>query len=74
MYFEKTFQFIGYIIFYRYIFVIIINLFILVIIPDEEINENNTHGSGSLAHGHSMDSIPSSFTNGSCSPNSKLKY
>ncbi|XP_071860716.1 short coiled-coil protein A isoform X1 [Bombus fervidus] len=42
-----------------------------VIIPEEEILDNSCHISDALGSGHSMDSIPSTFTNGSCSPNSK---
>ncbi|XP_060822410.1 short coiled-coil protein A isoform X1 [Bombus pascuorum] len=42
-----------------------------VIIPEEEILDNSCHISDPLGSGHSMDSIPSTFTNGSCSPNSK---
>ncbi|XP_011706186.1 PREDICTED: uncharacterized protein LOC105461390, partial [Wasmannia auropunctata] len=38
-----------------------------VIIPEEEILDNASHISDPL--GRSMDSIPSTFTNGSCSPN-----
>ncbi|KOX79005.1 Short coiled-coil protein like protein [Melipona quadrifasciata] len=41
-----------------------------VIIPEEEIVDNSCHISDALGSGHSMDSIPSTFTNGSCSPNS----
>ncbi|XP_015594578.1 short coiled-coil protein B isoform X2 [Cephus cinctus] len=41
-----------------------------VIIPEEEILDNVSHMSDALAHGRSMDSIPSTFTNGSSSPNS----
>ncbi|XP_033360069.1 short coiled-coil protein B isoform X2 [Bombus vosnesenskii] len=40
-----------------------------VIIPEEEILDNSCHISDALGSGHSMDSIPSTFTNGSCSPN-----
>ncbi|XP_060822411.1 short coiled-coil protein B isoform X2 [Bombus pascuorum] len=40
-----------------------------VIIPEEEILDNSCHISDPLGSGHSMDSIPSTFTNGSCSPN-----
>lgn len=40
-----------------------------VIIPEEEILDNASHMSDALGRGRSMDSIPSSFTNGSCSPN-----
>ncbi|XP_015594577.1 short coiled-coil protein B isoform X1 [Cephus cinctus] len=40
-----------------------------VIIPEEEILDNVSHMSDALAHGRSMDSIPSTFTNGSSSPN-----
>ncbi|XP_033223714.1 short coiled-coil protein homolog [Belonocnema kinseyi] len=39
-----------------------------VIIPEEE--NDNSNRSDVLMHGRSMDSIPSTFTNGSCSPNS----
>ncbi|XP_043483055.1 short coiled-coil protein B [Leptopilina heterotoma] len=39
-----------------------------VIIPEEEIENSNR--SNVLNHGRSMDSIPSTFTNGSCSPSS----
>ncbi|XP_026675171.1 short coiled-coil protein B [Ceratina calcarata] len=41
-----------------------------VIIPEEEILDNSCHISDALGSGQSMDSIPSTFTNGSCSPNS----
>ncbi|XP_046751710.1 short coiled-coil protein B [Diprion similis] len=41
-----------------------------VIIPEEEAPDNMSHVSDILAHGRSMDSIPSTFTNGSSSPNS----
>ncbi|XP_011069096.1 PREDICTED: short coiled-coil protein B [Acromyrmex echinatior] len=41
-----------------------------VIIPEEEILDNASHMSDPLGRGRSMDSIPSTFTNGSCSPNS----
>ncbi|XP_043605812.1 short coiled-coil protein A isoform X1 [Bombus pyrosoma] len=44
-----------------------------VIIPEEEILDNSCHISDALGSGHSMDSIPSTFTNGSCSPNSKFQ-
>ncbi|XP_029176516.1 short coiled-coil protein isoform X1 [Nylanderia fulva] len=40
-----------------------------VIIPEEEILDNASHISDALGRGRSMDSIPSTFTNGSCSPN-----
>ncbi|KAK0168948.1 hypothetical protein PV327_002704 [Microctonus hyperodae] len=39
-----------------------------VIIPEEDIPDNDTHTSDPFGRGHSMDSIPSTFTNGSCSP------
>lgn len=41
-----------------------------VIIPEEEILDNVSRMSDALVHGRSMDSIPSTFTNGSSSPNS----
>ncbi|KAK0085064.1 hypothetical protein PV325_005844 [Microctonus aethiopoides] len=41
-----------------------------VIIPEEDIPDNDTHTSDPFGRGHSMDSIPSTFTNGSCSPSS----
>ncbi|CAG5101124.1 short coiled-coil protein B [Cotesia glomerata] len=41
-----------------------------VIIPEEDVPDNETHMSDPFGRGHSMDSIPSTFTNGSCSPNS----
>ncbi|XP_035737031.1 uncharacterized protein LOC118448186 isoform X1 [Vespa mandarinia] len=41
-----------------------------VIIPEEEVLDNASHLSDALGRGRSMDSIPSTFTNGSCSPNS----
>ncbi|XP_063981599.1 short coiled-coil protein B [Diachasmimorpha longicaudata] len=41
-----------------------------VIIPEEDVPDNDSHISGAFARGRSMDSIPSTFTNGSCSPNS----
>lgn len=41
-----------------------------VIIPEEELIDNTTHTSHPVGHGRSMDSIPSTFTNGSCSPSS----
>ncbi|XP_043257672.1 short coiled-coil protein B isoform X2 [Colletes gigas] len=41
-----------------------------VIIPEEEILDNSCHISDALGRGRSMDSIPSTFTNGSCSPSS----
>ncbi|XP_012251139.1 short coiled-coil protein A isoform X1 [Athalia rosae] len=40
-----------------------------VIIPEEELPDNMSHLSDVLVHGRSMDSIPSTFTNGSSSPN-----
>ncbi|KAG8040687.1 hypothetical protein G9C98_002683 [Cotesia typhae] len=40
-----------------------------VIIPEEDVPDNETHMSDPFGRGHSMDSIPSTFTNGSCSPN-----
>lgn len=46
-------------------------IFFTVIIPEEEIVDNISHISDALGRGRSMDSIPSTFTNGSCSPNSK---
>ncbi|XP_015124927.1 short coiled-coil protein B [Diachasma alloeum] len=41
-----------------------------VIIPEEDVPDNDSHISGAFRRGRSMDSIPSTFTNGSCSPNS----
>ncbi|XP_034939299.1 short coiled-coil protein B isoform X1 [Chelonus insularis] len=41
-----------------------------VIIPEEDVPDNDVHISDPFGRGHSMDSIPSTFTNGSCSPNS----
>lgn len=43
-----------------------------VIIPEEEIENSNR--SNILNHGRSMDSIPSTFTNGSCSPSSRFYF
>lgn len=45
-----------------------------VIIPDEEVPDNNVHIPDSLALANSIDSIPSAFTNGSCSPSSKIIF
>lgn len=52
-------------------FKVISYTFLAVIIPEEEILDNASHISDALGRGRSMDSIPSTFTNGSCSPNSK---
>lgn len=59
----------------KYMILMNINkLLYVVIIPEEEVLDNSCHISDALGSGHSMDSIPSTFTNGSCSPNSKLKF
>ena len=47
-------------------------LFDPVIIPEEDIPDNDSHESDAFGRGRSMDSIPSTFTNGSCSPNSEF--
>ncbi|XP_011302557.1 short coiled-coil protein B [Fopius arisanus] len=41
-----------------------------VIIPEEDVPDNDSHISDAFGRGRSMDSIPSTFTNGSYSPNS----
>lgn len=50
----------------------LLSFVLLVIIPEEDIPDNDSHLSDPFARGRSMDSIPSTFTNGSCSPNSEF--